>query len=409
VLGPGDVAVCIDGRISLPSAHQDNKQQRVSQKDIDAAIDKGAQWLIQEYDKFLKDPDSKNWSGQGPDMLCELALYTMIHAKASTTNSVFKFLFEKTLSVKPAAKRTYNLAVEAMALSSYNPSKYQERLEEIAQALVDRQCKNGQWSYTGNTEKTKDLYTGKKNTELYTHDRDKSNLKKIHVQRKDWGIDTGDNSNSQYAALGLRACYEAGIEVEPQVLKLAKEWWEKDQNSDGGWEYKSEWKQKGQNSTATMTAGGLGSLASYKRMLKEELKDDKYVAAAVNWLATKFRVDANFDSKGSKHPEWQYYYLYGLERAGVLAGVVKFGNHEWYWDGAEYLIKNQRNDGSWKAAKAGLHTSQKYQDLVNSMLDTCFAILFLKRATEYLIETPHSQKKPEEKIIETPNKSKKGK
>jgi hypothetical protein len=63
---------------------------------------------------------------------------------------------------------------------------------------------------------------------------------------------------------------------------------------------------------------------------------------------------------------WHYYYLYALERAGRLAGVDFFGEHDWYGEGAEFLLSTQRDDGAWND---GL------------LLDTCFALLFLRRGT----------------------------
>jgi len=70
-----------------------------------------------------------------------------------------------------------------------------------------------------------------------------------------------------------------------------------------------------------------------------------------------------------------YYYLYGLERAGILYGTETFGSHEWYPEGAEFLLANQRADGAWIS---------KDNAYANAVWDTCFAILFLRRATRPL-------------------------
>lgn len=61
-----------------------------------------------------------------------------------------------------------------------------------------------------------------------------------------------------------------------------------------------------------------------------------------------------------------YYYLYSLERAGTLFGTEVMGRYVWYPEGARFLLENQGPDGSW-----GTRTSH-----------TCFAILFLRRATD---------------------------
>ena len=66
-----------------------------------------------------------------------------------------------------------------------------------------------------------------------------------------------------------------------------------------------------------------------------------------------------------------YYFLYGLERAGKLYGTEKFGRNGWTASGAEYLLKNQEPTGAWN----------------KSSVDTCFALLFLQRATRALVES----------------------
>ena len=66
----------------------------------------------------------------------------------------------------------------------------------------------------------------------------------------------GDNSNTQYALLGLNAASEAGIPVRPEVWALARAYFELYQNRDGGWGYTPRTKQ----STASMTCAGISSL-----------------------------------------------------------------------------------------------------------------------------------------------------
>src|SRR5262249_17952732 len=47
----------------------------------------------------------------------------------------------------------------------------------------------------------------------------------------------GDNSNTQYALLGLHAASEAGVPVKPEVWVLARAYWEQFQKRDGSWAY----------------------------------------------------------------------------------------------------------------------------------------------------------------------------
>ncbi len=66
----------------------------------------------------------------------------------------------------------------------------------------------------------------------------------------------GDNSNTQYALLGLNAAREAGVTIRPEVWLLSRTYFELSQNRDGGWGYTPQQKQ----STASMTCAGISSL-----------------------------------------------------------------------------------------------------------------------------------------------------
>jgi hypothetical protein len=81
---------------------------------------------------------------------------------------------------------------------------------------------------------------------------------------------------------------------------------------------------------------------------------------------------------------WHYYYLYGLERAGMLFGAETMGQHKWYPTGAHFLLKEQRDDGSWSSGKAPTR---------QAAWDTCWAILFLRRATRPLKDVATGDRK----------------
>ena len=54
------------------------------------------------------------------------------------------------------------------------------------------------------------------------------------------------------------------------------------------------------------------------------------------------------------------------------------GTHEWYPEGAKALLASQKVDGSWGVGTVGENKVDR------GTVDTCFAILFLKRATRPL-------------------------
>jgi hypothetical protein len=65
------------------------------------------------------------------------------------------------------------------------------------------------------------------------------------------------------------------------------------------------------------------------------------------------------------------YYLWSVERVAVIFNLPKLGGMDWYGWGAEKLIANQKEKGNWEKGQ--------YPHSV-SLVDTCFALLFLKRA-----------------------------
>lgn len=132
--------------------------------------------------------------------------------------------------------------------------------------------------------------------------------------------------------------------------------------------------------TGSMTCAGVSSLAVIKDRLgddrlpaaqaltrDERLQIDRAILGGLAWLAQNFDVTQNPGAGAS----WHYYYLYGMERACSLLGVRHLGTHDWYREGADYLIAQQKSDGAWTG-------SGKDERLD---LQSAFALLFLKRAT----------------------------
>lgn len=171
-----------------------------------------------------------------------------------------------------------------------------------------------------------------------------------------WGYPTGpgDNSNSQFALLALYEAERVGAKVKPQTWRRAYDYWLSAQLPDGSFSY-----MKGEGelpSTASMTCAGIGALviasgevnagdASFndgKVQCCGNQTDDDAIERAVAWLARNFQVDVNV---GERNDKWLLYYLYGVERVGRLTARRYIGEHDWYREGAEFLIKGQNKVG----------------------------------------------------------------
>lgn len=186
-----------------------------------------------------------------------------------------------------------------------------------------------------------------------------------------------DHSNTQYAVLGLREAAFAGIPTSRKGWELTRQHWTKAQSPDGGWGYTA----AGGGSSGTMSVAGIASLVMADSMLpddsdvgadglpkccQDEVRNEA-LEKGLNWLRTHFAVGHNI---GDTAIGGVLYYLYGLERAGRLSGLRFIGNHDWFREGAAFLIRGQGGDGRWEGNGAG------EQDAV---IGTSFALLFLSK------------------------------
>ena len=385
----------------------------VDQAQVDAAIEKGI--------AFLKAGDSPSINaGNVLFTNCdELILLTFLHAGVKPGDPKFQELFLRMWDAK--MERTYKVALQAMMLEELNRVKYQARIALCAQFLIDNQCKNGQWSYGTPTPAVppadpvpseflkKDVATGAKGRPKAVSMAATGETKKpkvvrfMQVKKSRDGIAAGDNSNSQVAALGLRACHDAGILIPREVIAAAREWWigspitsplpEDAKVGKGaiatgkeervgptaywGWCYKGHHLRLNNckdpdRPYSSMTAGALGSIIIYDTLMKVNWKTDVAVQNGLAWMAENFTV--------TKHPSemfpWLAYNLYAIERLGVFAETEMIGKHAWYREGASFLLDSQKPDGSWLLSTQ--YTFPAY--------DTCLAILFLRRATRPLTD-----------------------
>lgn len=214
-----------------------------------------------------------------------------------------------------------------------------------------------------------------------------------------WGVP--DLSNTQYGILGLHAAARDGIFTSEhkrfeQVWRLMVETLLKLQikgrgkkvevenffkpAEDGesveivkvdprGWGYGMDGADR--NPTLSMTCTGIASLAIAMGYLDqagrlkaaEKRAIEGSMLMGVGWLVDNMTV---WHAGDPKMFDMRYrYYMYAMERAGVIAGFDKVGQVDWYRDGALSLLAQVGSDGSWNY----------------SPVETAFALLFLKRAS----------------------------
>ena len=208
-------------------------------------------------------------------------------------------------------------------------------------------------------------------------------------QLEGWGYDLGvpgnkaDNSNSQYAMLGLYAGKLGGAQIKPGIWEEIRTFYKRTQNEDGGWGYQAgDIGPFGKTSKLTMTTAGLCGLlisgmelnASREVLLNNGTaencglyKEELSILKALNWISS-----GQIDRFQLELPISTFYNLYGIERAGRLSGLRFFHSHDWYREGCEFLVKNQEDRGQW-------YLSSKWDTKEYQLVNTAFALLFLSK------------------------------
>ena len=397
--------------IFLPSA----SCHAADQKKIEDAIAKAMDRLMADqdsdsgawrYDENVEDV-KKDPNALGNTALATLALFENgIAPNEPHMRKALKFLRERT----PLNEETYGISLVTIALSRIGQRQDLELIRECASRLVASQLNTGGWHY-----KTYRITREKGATQ------DKNGL--------------GDLSVTQFAVLALWQAQRAkAINAEPALRKVRQRLaWAQTEN--GGWNYPGVSDLGGDSHTMTTAATYLWLCGSAAQIKKARLAGEATVPSdtsakifeVLQAAAEKHKEAASKakqgqgpkdgDKKGEtgfqypvKAPpelqatnpsplvgdpvldkamkrvgEWAdsvmanpgagywYYYLWSVQRLGVLLGAEKFGKTAWYNVGAEALVARQSEDGSF-GVKKGDKGHYKYGP------DTSFALLFLRKA-----------------------------
>ncbi|MBA4063024.1 MAG: hypothetical protein C0501_04820 [Isosphaera sp.] len=186
---------------------------------------------------------------------------------------------------------------------------------------------------------------------------------------------TTDNSNTHFAMLALWAARKHDVPADRSLTLLARRFRASNKGS-GGWEYNFV-RGGGEKATPSMTSVALmgvaiGHVIDPDARLKPE--DDPLVLGAFRWLSRYIGEPAGrIDGRPAPKDARGLYFLWAVERVAVLYDVAKLAQKDWYLWGAEILLGHQNPaDGSW-SEEGGYHGQ-------HPILNTCFALLFLKRA-----------------------------
>ncbi len=196
---------------------------------------------------------------------------------------------------------------------------------------------------------------------------DATNLVSWQDESGGWGYprpERPDSSNTQFALLGLNAAETAGLRVPDTVWQAARRYFATRQANDGGWGYLAP-----SSPTGSMTAAGVTGMYVCDLWLHVSTgrcgvyPDERPIAAGLQWLAKHFSVTRNPGTT-----EWKFYYLYALERTGVILAQRYFGGFDWYREGVQHLVGDSED-----LVTAGAGNNEW------AYLRNCYMLLFLAK------------------------------
>jgi hypothetical protein len=386
----------------------------VEKEAVNAAIEHGVRNLKAEQQ------DSGIWPQNeiGLTALCGL---TLMECGVPTDDARVQKAAAAVRRMAPTMGQTYSLALSILFLDRLGEPVDVALIESLTVRLLAGQTVRGGWTYTCPAlaqEEQRRLTTLVKERLERGPDKDapklepgtrtvkdlpqiiQVQLEQVARQRVAGGADQfdfpGDNSNTQFAVLGLWVARRYGLPVDG-ALGMTERRFRQTVRADGGWDYSTAVAPVpvlGPGSTPAMTCAGLLGIglaygAWNDAALRTEGKGkdpDKPAAPAIKpqdpskdrVVVGAFRllgqwVDGMAAANRDRPPRIDtnngkfYYFLWSLERVCVAYGPDKIGQTDWYDWGAEILLANQGPDGGWSNG-------------AYATADTCFALLFLRRA-----------------------------
>jgi hypothetical protein len=319
----------------------------VTKEEVENAIDRASQYLVSRQNKDGSwSADMAAWSKYQVG-ISSLATLALLNAGKKPTDPAVSRGLDYLRSIKdPELTQVYEISLMIMALAAAKNKDDLHIIRNLAQKLADCQLKDGRF-------------------------------------RGGWGYDLnrvggGDNSNSQFAVLGLREAAASGVNVDREIWERAHRHWVNGQSGDGGWNYKLAGDAQ---STGSMTAAGIATMVITESMLREDkdvnpdgtphccgdVSPNDALERGIGWMERNFSVGNNPNGAG-----WAVYYMYGIERAGRLSGRRFFGAKDWYREGARFFVDRQ-------AARNGAWQDGRFQADGDSIVSTSFALLFLSK------------------------------
>jgi hypothetical protein len=364
-------------------------------RQVERAVANGVKWLQAAQSEDGSYPD---WVAQGA--ITALAYHTMRVCGVPPEDPVARRAWDALLrGYRKDRLTTYSASLLLLALASHGDRSlaatddHDVRLidedktwaAEIACCLAAGQSADGTWSYNVDQRATPQ---GKP------------------FRGTDKASPSHDHSNTQFALLGLKAAARCGVEIDASVWSRSLAHFLAAQEPSGpavaraappttpgatsapiidharGWGYVYTDGKRPLDPYASMTAAGVSSVVICRSdlvgtpamTLELDAASEQSVWDGLAWLGTHWPTKPRWDP---------WYEQYGMERAGVLAGVERMAGLDWYACGAVHVAWAQSPEGWWVSSYGDTPRRPVPASVATPfrVIGTCFALLFLTRGT----------------------------
>jgi hypothetical protein len=309
--------------LSMAGAQQ--KQERALDQKIAAAREKAIEFL-----KKQQDPNG-SWEQTVLNLLdmqggaTGLAALALLEAGVPAKDPALARAVDYLVQIEP--KRTYVVSLQTQVLARVDAKEHAGLIQKNADWLIEKAIKKEDrligWSYPGH--------------------------------------DLADNSNTHFAVVALHVAAQAGAKVDAKIWGQIRDLYLRGQ-TENGWGYYNNRAFAGERATSSMTTCGLVCLKlAAENDAKVELPD----AAFNKGMSALFKMARSSKSEG--------YQRMALAELGKALGVKEFTvakvKKAWYREGAEKLLVDQDQDGSFRGKRSGIDGSP--------VLSTAFGLYFL--------------------------------
>jgi len=335
----GFLLACLLAGGTASGTSSDDLRERVN-----AAVERAIDFLV---DRQLLDGSYTGWADSHRGGVTALVAYALLRSGVPPEHpTILRAL--AWLETQPP-DRTYTASALLLALAATGRAEHLPWMERAAALLVEWMPPSGLWSYPGQHE---------------------------------------DLSNTLFVALALDHAADRGVQIHPDTWRALLEGTLscrcEEARASGklggtvvarGFGYRP-----GDEACGSMTAAGVTILEICARRLGPRLPGVRRRAleqargAAVAWLSDSFTFERNPPERS-----WHFFHIWGYERVGSLLRLERIGGHDWYREGAEFLLRNQKKAGNWYADI----DPRRYDPGGEGMAEmrTAIALLFLTRAT----------------------------